>query len=122
MLSEHQRERLEVEDVGDTTRVIFLDRKIMTKENVETIGENLFFLVDELGKKKIILDFQNVECLSTIIFGKFCTLQKKVNNVAGGKLVLCSIDGDIYEVFEVTKLNKLFAIAKDEEGAMELMK
>jgi anti-anti-sigma regulatory factor len=33
--------------------------------------------------------------------------------------VLCNIDPQIYEVFEITKLNKLFNIQKEEQAALQ---
>ena len=50
--------------------------------------------------------------------GKFITLNKKVNT-SGGKLVLCNIDPQIYEVFQITKLDKLFKIEKDEQVGLQ---
>jgi anti-sigma B factor antagonist len=40
-------------------------------------------------------------------------------NAVSGKLVLCNIDPQIYEVFEITKLNRLFNIQKDEQAALQ---
>jgi anti-sigma B factor antagonist len=40
-------------------------------------------------------------------------------NGSAGKLILCNIDPQIYEVFEITKLNKLFNIQKDEQTALQ---
>jgi anti-sigma B factor antagonist len=37
----------------------------------------------------------------------------------GGKLILCNIDPQIYEVFEITKLNKLFNIKAEEQAALQ---
>src|SRR5271168_2905263 len=109
-----RRRRLEVEDCGDVTVVNFIDRKILDEQNIQKIGEDLFSLVDELGRVKILLNFNNVEYLSSAALGKFITLNKKVHG-AGGKLILCNITPDIYEVFEITKLNRLFNIQKDEQ-------
>ncbi len=67
---------------------------------------------------QILLNFGNVEYLSSAALGKFITLNKKVQ-AAGGKLVLCNIDPNIYEVFEITKLNKLFNIQKEEQAALQ---
>src|SRR5438034_11511047 len=107
-------QRLEVEDIGDVTVVNFTDKKILDEQNIQLIGEQLFRLVDELGRRKPLLNFRNVEYLSSAALGKFITLNKKVN-AAGGRLILCGIDPQIYEVFEITKLNKLFNIQKDEQ-------
>src|SRR5437762_7662439 len=107
MSTQPRRRRLEVEDIGDVTVVNFTDRKILDEQNIQIIGEQLFSLVDELGRRKLILNFSNVEYLSSAALGKFITLNKKVN-ATRGKLVLCNIDPQIYEIFEMTKLNKHF--------------
>ena len=116
--SQPRRRRLEVVEEGDVTVVNFIDRKILDEQNIQKIGEDLFSLVDELGRKKILLNFGNVEYLSSAALGKFITLNKKVN-ASGGKLILCNIDANIYEVFEITKLNKLFNIQKEEQAALQ---
>src|ERR1700693_2083319 len=116
--SQPRRRRLEVVEEGDVTVVNFIDRKILDEQNIQKIGEDLFSLVDELGRKKILLNFGNVEYLSSAALGKFITLNKKVQ-AAQGKLILCNIEPNIYEVFEITKLNKLFNIQKEEQGALQ---
>jgi anti-sigma B factor antagonist len=118
MSSQPRRRRLEVEDIGDVTVVNFTDKKILDEQNIQIIGEQLFSLVDELGRLKLILNFSNVEYLSSAALGKFITLNKKVN-AANGRLVLCNIAPQIYEVFEITKLNKLFNIQKEEQAALQ---
>ena len=118
-MSEQRRRRLEVEDHDpDITVVNFIDRKILDEQNIQKIGEDLFSLVDELGRKKILLNFSNVEYLSSAALGKFITLNKKVG-ASGGKLVMCNINDEIFEVFEITKLNRLFNIQKDEQTALQ---
>ena len=118
MTSQPRRRRLEVEDIGDVTVVNFTDRKILDEQNIQVIGEQLFSLVDEAGRRKILLNFGNVEYLASAALGKLITLNKKLQ-AAGGRLVLCNIDPQIYEVFEITKLNKLFNIQKEEQAALQ---
>jgi anti-sigma B factor antagonist len=118
MTSQPRRRRLEVEDIGDVNVVNFTDRKILDEQNIQLIGEQLFSLVDESGRKKILLNFGNVEYLSSAALGKLITLNKKLQG-AGGKLILCNIDPQIYEVFEITKLNKLFNIKAEEQAALQ---
>ncbi len=118
MSTQPRRRRLEVEDNGEVTVVNFIDKKILDEQNIQKIGEDLFSLIDELGRKKLLLNFGNVEYLSSAALGKFITLNKKVQSVSG-KLVMCNINADIFEVFEITKLNKLFNIQKDEQTALQ---
>lgn len=110
--------RLDIETVGDVTIAGFLDKKILDESNIQSIGEELFGLVEEDGRKRIILDFANVEYLSSAALGKLITMDKKVN-AAGGKLRLCSIRPDIYEIFAITRLNKLFDIHDTQEDALQ---
>lgn len=118
MSSPTRRRRLEVEPIGDITVVNFVDRKILDEQNIQIIGEQLFSLVDEENRRKILLNFSNVEYLSSAALGKLITLNKKLQQ-AGGKLILCNIDAQIYEVFEITKLDKFFKIMKEEQAALQ---
>lgn len=117
MSSPARRRRLEVENIGDVSIVNFVDRKILDEQNIQVIGEQLFSLVDEEGRRKVLLNFANVEYLSSAALGKLITLNKKLQQ-AGGKLILCNIDAQIYEVFEITKLDKFFKIMKEEQAAL----
>jgi anti-sigma B factor antagonist len=118
MSSQPRRRRLEVEDIGDVTVVNFVDRKILDEQNIQIIGEQLFSLVDEAGRRKLLLNFGNVEYLSSAALGKLITLNKKVQ-ASGGRLILCNIDPQIHEVFEITKLDKFFNIQKEEQAALQ---
>ena len=108
---------MDIEEVGDVTVAKFIDKKILDETNIQIIGNQLFGLVDEDGRDKIVLDFSNVEYLSSAALGKLITMDKKVK-AAKGKLRLCSIRPDIYEVFAITKLNKLFIIDEDQEKSL----
>jgi anti-sigma B factor antagonist len=118
MSSPPRRRRLEVEDIGDVCVVNFTDRKILDEQNIQIIGEQLFSLVDESGRRKVLLNFGNVEYLSSAALAKLITLNKKLQAVSG-RLVLCNIDPQIREVFEITKLNKIFTIHDEEQSALQ---
>ena len=118
MTPQPRRRRLEVEDQGDIAVVNFVDKKILDEQNIQMIGDDLFRLVDELGRRKILLNFRNVEFLSSAALGKLITLNRKVQAVRG-KLILCGISGEIKEVFQITKLDKLFTIHAEEMAALQ---
>ena len=110
--------RLDIEEVNDVTVVKFVDKKILDEGNIQIIGNQLFGLVDEDHRGKIVLDFSNVEYLSSAALGKLITMDKKVK-AAKGKLRLCTIRADILEVFKITRLDKLFVIFPSQEKALE---
>ena len=112
-----QHRRLETNEVGDVTVVRFVDRKILDEANIQEMGQELTQLIEEENKSNLLLNFTNVEFLSSAALGKLITLDKKVK-AHGGKLKFSNIKPEIYEVFAITKLNKLFDIKDDEADAL----
>ncbi|OWK39153.1 Anti-sigma F factor antagonist [Fimbriiglobus ruber] len=102
-----------MDEIGDITVVQFVDKKILDEQNIQMIGDDLFRLVDELGRRKVLLNFSNVEFLSSAALGKLIRLHQRLSAI-GGKLVLCGISKSILEIFEITKLDKMLTIVKDE--------
>lgn len=108
---------LETSEVEDVTVVRFSDGKILDATNIEELGAQLFSLVEKENRRKLLLNFQNVEFLSSAALNKLIILDKKTKGV-GGKLKLCNLRPEILEVFVITRLNQLFEIADDEESSL----
>jgi anti-sigma B factor antagonist len=109
------KQHLLVENIGNITVVHFTDKKILDKPNIQEIGAQLFRLVENLGRNKLVLDFGKVEYLSSAALGKLITLQKKLVTV-GGWLVLCNIESKIHEIFKISKLDKVFEIHQKDKA------
>ena len=109
--------RIDVTQKGEVTVVRFVDRKILDEANIQELGVEMFKLVEQEHRKNLLLNFFNVEFLSSAALGKLITLDKKVK-ANGGRLKLSNIRPEIYEVFAITKLNKLFDIKDDETDAL----
>lgn len=113
--------RLEVSEVGTVTVVRFVDRKILDAANIQELGEELFGLVEQDHRKNLLLNFSNVEFMSSAALNKLIVLNKKVQG-AGGKLRLSNLRPEIYEVFALTRLNTVFEIKTDEADALAAFK
>ena len=109
--------RLDVSEVGEVTVVHFRDQKIIEDMGIQELGQELFHLIDAENRKKLVLNFSSVKFLSSAALGKLITLDKKMK-AQDGVLKLCSIRPEIYEVFAITRLNRLFDIKDDEADAL----
>ena len=109
--------RLDVSQVGEVTVVRFRDQKIIEDINIEELGQELFRLIEVDHCNKILLNFSSVDFLSSAALGKMITLDKKMKS-RGGDLKLSNIRPEIYDVFVITKLNRLFDIKDDEADAL----
>ncbi len=114
-MSEYRR--LDVSDIGDVTVVRFRDPKIIEDLNIQELGGEMFRLVEEEDRRKLLLNFSTVDFLSSAALGKLITLDKKVK-AHGGQLKLSNIRPEIFEVFQITKLTRLFDICDDEADAL----
>lgn len=113
--------RLMVHRDGEITVVQFMDRNILDEANIQRIGEELAELVDNAPVPKIMIDFDNVDHLSSAALGALITVNNKVRQ-KDGQLRLAKIDAQIHEVFKITKLDKLFQICKSSEEALNSFK
>lgn len=109
--------RLELSEVRDVTVVRFRDRRIVEDINIQQLGQEMFQLVEVDNRAKLLLNFSSVDFLSSAALGKLITLDKKMK-AHGGVLKLSNIRPEIFEVFAITKLNRLFDIKEDEADAL----
>lgn len=113
--------RLLIQRDQEITRIEFLDRNILEEANIQQIGDEIAQIIDQSANPKILISFENVEHLSSAALGTLITVNNKVRQ-KGGQLRLSNIDPQIYEVFVITKLNKLFQIYDDAEKAARSFK
>jgi len=104
-----QASRLKVKDLAGISLVQFADRKILDELCIHEIQEELSRLVDSKDSGDLLLSFSNVEHLSSAALGMLITLKKKVEEKKG-RLKLSDINPQIYEVFKITRLNRIFDI------------
>ncbi len=105
-------------DDSDIVQVEFKSRKILDEANIAEIGEQLSALVEKEDKPRIIISFAAVDHLSSAALGTLITINSKVKT-RGGQLRLSDINPQIYEVFLITKLNRLFRIFPTVKEAQE---
>ena len=101
--------KLKITREEEIVLVEFTHRKILDEANIAEIGDQLVALVENAHKPKIIISFAGVDHLSSAALGTLITVNNKVRN-HDGQLRLCNIHPQIFEVFVITKLNKLFRI------------
>ncbi len=108
---------LQVRKQDSVDVVEFSDRKILEELSIREIEDELFALVSATPSINLLLNFANVEHLSSAALGMLINLQKEVGKQQG-KLKLADIKPQIYEVFKITRLSKLFDIHNSVDDAL----
>ena len=93
----------------DISVVEFTSNKILDEANIADIQNTLNAMVDEQPQPKLLLDFSNVDHLSSAALGALININNRIKT-KNGQLRLANIKPQIFEVFVITKLNKLFRI------------
>ena len=110
--------RISVEYSENATVVTFVDEKILEEMDIQALRESIMSVIEEGGRINLILDFCNVRFLSSAVLGLLMRISKKVYE-QDGQLRLCNISSRLYEIFKITRLNKIFDIYDDVESATE---
>jgi anti-sigma B factor antagonist len=117
-MADEQKPKLKIREQGKVRIVEFEDRKILEDLVINQIGAQLSELIDSGSEPRLVLDFKHVEHLSSAALGVLITVDKQVAQ-REGKLALANIQPQIFEVFRITRLNKLFNIQSSTEAAVQ---
>ncbi len=112
-----EESRLRIKNQDGVTQIEFIDRNILDEANIQQIGNELAAIIDASGTPKLLISFANVDHLSSAALGTLITVNNKIK-AKGGMLRLADIDPQIYEVFVITKLNRIFEIHDTVDNAV----
>jgi anti-anti-sigma factor len=102
-----------LKNVAGITIAMIVDPKIGPD-----VRDALLELADKESGQKIILNFQNVQVLSSAPIGTLVNLRNQLDS-AGGCLALCRLDADIREILQLTRVEDLFSIFDNEQAAID---
>jgi anti-sigma B factor antagonist len=102
------------------TIITFTQEKILEQTDIKALQDSILSVVEQGGPINLILDFSNVQFLSSAVLGLLIRISKRVYEDSG-KLALCNITPKIMEIFKITRLTNIFDIYDDVESAAEAL-
>lgn len=109
--------QLIVQTLGGVTVVNFDTNNVLDSLQIQRMAEELYHLVDEQDRKRLVLDFSKVKMLSSQAIGMLLNLRKKSQEIKG-EVMLCGIRADLMKVFQITQIDKLFKFHDTERAAL----
>jgi anti-sigma B factor antagonist len=92
----------------DNVLVIVIENKEANLSKAEQFKE-LMLQEIEIGARKLIISFKNVEYLDSSFLGALVAVLKKLLPL-NGKLVITELNEDILNLFTLTRLDKIFTL------------
>jgi anti-anti-sigma factor len=108
---------LEVQQVGTTTVMKLPAGNLYHDEVIVLIGDAVNRWTETTDCRRFVLDFRAVDHISSEMLGVLLVAQKRIVD-RGGRLLLCSLNGDLREVFATLRLDQVFTIVTGEPEAL----
>jgi anti-sigma B factor antagonist len=84
---------------------------------VDEIGAELHSLVSDHGHAKLVLDFSNVQYISSMMLAKLASLERHVE-IAKGKLKFCGLGPVLRDTFRIGHFERVFDIYDNAQAAL----
>ena len=110
---------LHIGTVEKFTVVEFKTSSLMDPVDLQNIGDALYRIVDEEDKRLVIMDFEQVQYISSQAIGIILTMNKKLGSLKGSKLILCGIGPRLLELLKITRLDKILTIKATQKEAIK---
>ena len=107
--------------IGQVMVVEFKTPSLMDPLILEEIGKELYRLVDEEDKRRVILDFEKVQYLSSQAIGIVLTLNKKLAALKNSKFILCGVGPKLLELLKITRLDRILTVKPTQREAVKVL-
>ena len=109
---------VEITSTGSVAVVTFKSASISRLEEVAVASKQIKKFIDESHPNKLIFDFDGVKFFSSPVLGLLLEIRAKVQTY-NGEVVISAINPQLYRVFKITNLDKIFRFFADKESAVE---
>ena len=101
--------------------VEFRTASLMDPVQLEDIARCLYHLVDAQDQRRIVLDFEKVQYLSSQAIGIVINMNNKLRKLPHSKMILCGVTGKLMELIKITRLDKILTIKPTQQEAVKVL-
>lgn len=117
VMTQASSKHLHVEIFQEATVAMFTDAFLIDDIVIESVGKELFGLIERQGQRRLVLNFSEVQFLSSALLVKLFRLRDMVGK-SGGILKLCDISPDLLRLFKLYPKHS-FEIFNNEQDALD---
>jgi anti-sigma B factor antagonist len=111
--------RIQASEANGVLVIRFTDRQLFDERTVREVADQILAALPNDGSPiRLILDFTDINLVSSTLLSKLILLQRRVAT-SGGKLRLCELSPVIQQVFRTANLDRLFTIDRDQRTALD---
>jgi anti-sigma B factor antagonist len=109
---------IEIAPQTDIAIVVFNATSMSGVEAISAASEHIYQFIAKNHPKEIVADFSRVKFFSSQVLGLLLGVRSKLK-VYNGQIVISGINPQLYRVFKITNLDKIFKFFPDRESAVK---
>jgi len=103
------------------TTVSFNVTSLTTDQGLEQVSQQISDIIKNQKPKNLLIDFAGVKFFSSQALGILLDAKKKLS-AQKGNVIISGINPQLYRVFKITNLDKLFKFYPDAQSAIDDLK
>lgn len=114
----NEKTGIEITSEDGTAVVTFKSASISDVEGIAAASKQIDEFIEADKPGKIVVDFSQVKFFSSQVLGMLLEMRGKLK-AYDGEVVISSINPQLYRVFRITNLDKIFKFFPDKESAIK---
>jgi anti-sigma B factor antagonist len=110
---------LEIIVEEDAAVVVFRSASLCDVDGISGACDRIKEYIDQSRPKKLIFDFDGVRFFSSQVLGLLLDIRAKLREY-NGEVLISAINPQLYRVFKITNLDKVFKFFPDRQGALKM--
>jgi anti-sigma B factor antagonist len=108
---------VEITSDGNAAVVAFKTASISNVGEIAAVSEQIKEFIEEKHPKEVVVDFEGVKFFSSAVLGLLLDIRAKLKTY-DGEVVISAINPQLYRVFKITHLDRIFKFFPDKENAV----
>jgi len=112
------QEQMEITQQGTVAVTKFKTEHLTDMETIDSASRQLEKYIEENKPIKVVFDFEKVKFFSSQVLGLLLDIRAKLQ-ASDGEVVISSIDPQLYRIFKITRLDRIFRFFQDSKSAIK---
>ena len=108
---------VEITSEGNAAVVAFKTASISNVEEIASVSKQIKEFIEDKHPKEVVVDFEGVKFFSSALLGLLLDIRAKLKTY-DGEVVISAINPQLYRVFKITHLDRIFKFFPDKENAV----
>jgi anti-sigma B factor antagonist len=113
-----EKKIVEISGQGSTVIAAFKTASISNVEEIASASRQIKEFVEEKRPKEMVIDFEGVKFFSSTVLGLLLDIRAKLKTYEG-EVVISGINPQLYRVFKITHLDRIFKFFPDKANAVK---